>query len=286
MSGTGIGKGILGFAGDGARVILDTFGSLSAVKPTLHQSVPHSHSNNDADGNRNLTGNEVRHYVGIDKVGSAHGVGRTRTQVQAAGRTDHGCGGSATHAQLNEQRIDRSHQQQAEADGRVNEQSHTLAYNVGKAQQDIRRMNGRQRTHAQLHESCRSANFVHIERETADGHDVEAQTADTALRKIRKGLRKVKTKEVGSGLGRNRRVAHEGTDQQQNEGQHQKNDGRVVIFDNEVREQHNGQQRNNDAKHSTSPLVIVVMSCSTSEGTVCADFVKLKLRILVVSCCL
>ena len=102
VSGTGVGKGILGFAGNGARVILDALGSLTAVKPTLHQRVPHSHSNNDADGNRDLAGHEVRHNVGIDKVGSAHGVGRTRAQVQAAGRTDHGGGSGAANTQLNE----------------------------------------------------------------------------------------------------------------------------------------------------------------------------------------
>ena len=100
---------------------------------------------------------------------------------------------------------------------------------------------------------------ANVEREPADGHDVEAQTADTALGEVGEGLSKVKAEEVGGGLGRNRRVTHKGTDQQQDESQHQKNDRRIVVFDNEVREQYDCQQRNDDAKHSTSPLVIVVM---------------------------
>lgn len=115
-------------------------------------------------------------------------------------------------------------------------------------------MNGRKRTHAKLHESRRGADLVHVEREPADGHDVEAETADTALGEIGEGLSEIKAEEVGGGLGRNRRVAHEGADQQQDESQHQKNDRRIVVFDNEVREQYDCQQRNDDAKHSTSPF--------------------------------
>ena len=110
-------------------------------------------------------------------------------------------------------------------------------------------MDRRERTHAELHERLGGADLVHVVTEAADRHDVETESADAALRQVGDGLREVEAEEVRGGLGRHGRVAHIGADQKQDEPEHQKDNGRIVVFDDEVRKQHDGQERTNDSEH-------------------------------------